>query len=460
MPVEVWFIAGLLAIICVTFLLFKRPIYECMFYGFVLMAVLTANFSGGVGGFFSSLGSNLLDNVVKTSSDTLFFSIIGFLVLAKILDATKAIDSIVNILISILGRFKGGAAYIAVVGSTFMGALSGSGAGNVATTGVFTIPAMKKSGIPAHLAANIESASSTMGNMIPPSGVILAALACYNEFSGAEMSQSAFWIACWGVALWFILQRLVTVFVFCRFYKVQPMDRSELPSFRQAWKEGWKNLLLPVIILLPFVLDSLFKTTFFASRLGAGASNLSSCLLLFTPGIASIYALLVNRKNLRTRDIFKTVKSSVSGIVPVGATIFFAYCISNLFTATNVGPAIGEYIQSWNMPLVALAFIVPLITALLGMVLPGSAQTKIFGATIISIFAAAGGNPLLAAVMLPVITGAMEGMTPPLALCMYTAMGIAGSKMKETTINCLIWVGIHYLLAVVCLLGLLPIIGI
>ena len=61
--------------------------------------------------------------------------------------------------------------------------------------------------------------------------------------------------------------------------------------------------------------------------------------------------------------------------------------------------------------------------------------------------------------MLPAITGAMEGMTPPLAICMYTAMGIAGSKMKETTINCLIWVGIHYALSVLCLLGILPILG-
>ena len=67
---------------------------------------------------------------------------------------------------------------------------------------------------------------------------------------------------------------------------------------------------------------------------------------------------------------------------------------------------------------------------------------------------------LLVAVMLPVITGAMEGMTPPLALCMYTAMGIAGSKIKETTLNCLIWVVLHYFLSVVCLLGILPILGI
>jgi C4-dicarboxylate transporter DctM subunit len=186
---------------------------------------------------------------------------------------------------------------------------------------------------------------------------------------------------------------------------------------------------------------------------------MSSSLLLFTPGLAAFYALIVNRKALKKGELVETVKKSVSGIVPVGTTIFFAYCISNLFSATNVGANIGEFIKGWNLSVVAIAFIVPLITAILGMVLPGSAQTKIFGTTIIAVFAAAGGNPLLAAVMLPVITGAMEGMTPPLALCMYTAMGIAGSKFKETTINCLIWVGLHYAMAVICLLGILPIMG-
>ena len=200
--------------------------------------------------------------IKKTSTDTLFYSIIAFLVLAKILDVTHAIDSVVNLIVSVFGRFKGGAAYTAVMASAFMGALSGSGAGNVATTGVFTIPAMKKSGMPAHLAANIESASSTMGNMIPPSGVILAALACYNEFSGNEMSQSTFWIACWGVALWFILQRIITVFVFCRHYKVKSMPKEELPGFRKTLKEGWKNLLIPVIIIVPL---SIFLTSSTAS---------------------------------------------------------------------------------------------------------------------------------------------------------------------------------------------------
>jgi len=441
------YILALLAIICVTFLVFKRPIYECMFYGYVLMVLMTGEFS------------NFFTYIQKTSTDTLFYSIIAFLVLAKILDATHAVDTVVSVIVSIFGRFSGGAGLTAVIGSTFMGALSGSGAGNVATTGVFTIPAMIKSGFPRHLAANVECAASTMGNMIPPAGVIVAALACYNEFSGSELSQSTFWIVMWGIALWFVLQRLVTLFVFCRIYKVKPMAKEDIPDLKKTLKEGWPNLLLPVIILAPFVLDYFFKATLFTDRLGAGAGNMSSSLLLFTPGLAAAYALLVNKNKMKPKEMVETIKKSVSGIVPVGATIFFAYCISNLVSATDIGTAVGEYIKGWDLSIVALAFLVPLATAMLGMVLPGSAQTKIFGGTIISVFAAAGGNPLLAAAMLPVITGAMEGMTPPLALCMYTAMGIEESDMKKTTINCLIWVGLHYLLSVACLLGLLPILG-
>ena len=447
MPIEVGYILGLLAIICVTFLVFKRPIYECMFYGYLLMLICT----GELPNFFTY--------IQKTSTDTLFYSIICFLTLAKILDATKAVDTVVAVVVSIFGRFRGGAGFTAIIGSTFMGALSGSGAGNVATTGVFTIPAMIKSGFPRHLAANVECAASTMGNMIPPAGVIVAALACYNEFSGAEMSQSTFWIAMWGISLWFILQRILTLLVFCRIYDVKPMAKEDIPSLKETLKKGWKNLLIPVIILAPFVLDYLFKSNLFTQRLGAGAGNFSSSLLLFTPGLAAIYALLVSEEKPKPKEMVKIVKNSVSGIVPVGATIFFAYCISNLFSSTDIGMVIGEYIKGFQLSRVALCFVIPLVTAILGMVLPGSAQTKIFGGTIISVFAAAGGNPLLAAAMLPVITGAMEGMTPPLALCMYAAMGVAESNMKDTTKNCLIWVALHYGMSVLCMLGILPILG-
>ncbi len=74
-------------------------------------------------------------------------------------------DKAIAIILALFGRRRGGAGYAALVVSTFMGALSGSGAGNVAATGVFSIPAMKRSGFPTHLAANVEMSASTLGNM-------------------------------------------------------------------------------------------------------------------------------------------------------------------------------------------------------------------------------------------------------------------------------------------------------
>jgi TRAP-type uncharacterized transport system fused permease subunit len=68
-----------------------------------------------------------------------------------------------------------------------------------------------------------------------------------------------------------------------------------------------------------------------------------------------------------------------------------------------------------------------------------------------------GVNPMLAAAILPAITGALEGMTPPLALAMYAAMGIAGSKMKETSILAVVWVTAHLVVAIAMLAGILPV---
>ena len=106
-----------------------------------------------------------------------------------------------------------------------------------------------------------------------------------------------------------------------------------------------------------------------------------------------------------------------------------------------------------------LCILIPLFTAVLGMLLPGSTQIKIFGGIIISILASAGGNPMLAAAMLPCICGAMHGVTPPYCACVYTGMGIAQSQLKPTLKNCMIWVVIHYVLSVVIMLEWLPVWG-
>ena len=81
------------------------------------------------------------------------------------------------------------------------------------------------------------------------------------------------------------------------------------------------------------------------------------------------------------------------------------------------------------------------------------------GGIIISVIAQAGGNPMMAAAMLPCICGVMCGITPPLALGMYAGMSIAESDFSKTVKNGLWWVVTQYLLEVIVLLGLLPILG-
>jgi len=76
-----------------------------------------------------------------------------------------------------------------------------------------------------------------------------------------------------------------------------------------------------------------------------------------------------------------------------------------------------------------------------------------------TLLAAAGGNPMLAAAMLPCICGAMHGVTPPYCACIYTGMGIAQSELKPTLMNAMFWLVPHYLLSVLIMLEWLPVWG-
>lgn len=449
-PLELLYLFALLITIIVVFIFFKRPIYEAMFIGFVVMILLLGE------------ADKFLYYLMKPSTNTLFYAIVGFMSLAFIFGQTNVVNTIINFILSIVGRFRGGAGAVSLIASTFMASLSGTGPGNVAATGVFTIPAMVRTNFPKELAATVEMSASSLGPMIPPSGTILLAFAALETVFPGTYELSTFWMVVWAIAFWFILQRFITLYIFCRKYKVTPVPKEEIPSMKETLKEGWKSLLVPVIIFLPLFLDFKFNDTFITARLGVeGAKAFSSSVILFTPGIAAIYSLLISKDDIEGGISFTNIvalfKKGIKQIVPVAATVYFAYCISNLFGDLNIGAKLGDYVESFNMTKLQLIIFFPIFTTFLGMILPGSSQIAIFGAGIIGALSAVGIEPILVAAMLPAITGALEGMTPPLALAMYAAMGIAGSEMKETSVLALIWVGLHLLLAMVILTGIIPI---
>lgn len=449
MPVELIYLIVLLITIIVVFVIYKRPIYEAMFIGFLVMVVALGKFD------------RLLFYLIEPSTNTLFYAIVAFLTLAFIFGQTNVIKHIIDFILALVGRFKGGAGWVSLFTSTFMAALSGTGPGNVAATGVFTIPTMIRTKFPRHLAATVEMSASSLGPMIPPSGTILLAFGVLDSIYPGKYDLSHFWMVVWGIGIWLIIQRILTLYSFVRYYKIEPIPREELPSVKEAFKKGWKSLIVPLIIFVPLFLDFQLKDTFFTSRLGAdGASAMSSSVILFTPGIAAIYAVIISRKEiggLSPSNLFKIFKNAISQVVPVAATVYFAYCLSVLFGEANIAEPLGDYIATFNMTKIQLAIFFPILTAFLGMFITGSAQVAIFGPLIVTSLAAVGVNPLLAAAILPCITGALEGMTPPLALAMYAAMGIAKSGMKETSILALIWVGLHLVFSILIMTGVLPV---
>lgn len=213
------------------------------------------------------------------------------------------------------------------------------------------------------------------------------------------------------------------------------MRKEDLPNLKEAMKRGWRALCLPIIVFLPFFLDSKC-TVFFAGRLGgAGARAFSDSILLFIPSLIVVCAIFLSgRETIRScslPEIWTDIAKGMDKVVPTGALVMFAYFVSNCLDDVNVGVAIGEFIGGLQLHYFSLMFLIPLFTAVLGMLIPGSTQVKIFGTAIITVVAAAGGNPFLAAAMLPCICGAMHGVTPPYATCVYIAMGIADADFKR-----------------------------
>lgn len=444
----------MLVVICVWFLAFKRPVYEAVLLAFIVLLAVTGTWG------------NVLTYINEGLSTSLLYSMVAFVAMSILLTKTKIVDSCIAVILSLIGRIRGGAGYTAVIASAFMGALSGSGPGNVMATGALTIPAMKRTGFPAELAANIESNASYLGNLIPPSSNIVAAMAAFTTFAAgagiADISQGQFWIVLWGISAWFIAQRLIMVWAFCKYYKVEPMSKEDLPNLKDTFKAGWQALLLPVVILLPFVLDAAFSGNFFVTRLGVdGAKYLSKSVLLFVAGISSIYACLIvkDKSTITPSKIAKMFAEGIKSISPAIGVCVFGYMIGAMFEDLGVAESLGELMSTWNFDKFGMVLAICAITCVMGMVVPGSSQVVIFGPVFITLLSNVGVDPLLAAAMLPCICGVMCGITPPLGLGMYAGMTIAESDFSKTFKNNLWWVAAQFILQVVILMGWLPIFG-
>ena len=91
-----------------------------------------------------------------------------FVLFGALLEKAGAGNYFIQVAFSLLGHFRGGPAKAAVVSSGMTGMISGSSVANVVTTGVFTIPLMKRVGYTPTQAGAIECAAGVNGQLMPP----------------------------------------------------------------------------------------------------------------------------------------------------------------------------------------------------------------------------------------------------------------------------------------------------
>jgi len=160
--------------------------------------------------------------------------LIGYLVFAGMLIAMGGGRFFINFALATLGRFRGGPAKVAVVASGFFGSLTGSPMTNVVGTGSFTIPAMKRTGYPAHYAGAIEAVASTGGMIMPPiMGTVAFIMA---DLVGVPYATVI--IAAFIPALLYYWGLLVQVDAYAARTGLKGLPREEIPSFWSTLKEG------------------------------------------------------------------------------------------------------------------------------------------------------------------------------------------------------------------------------
>jgi len=334
-----------------------------------------------------------------------------FILFGSFLEKTGAGNFFIDMAYSITGRFSGGPAKTAVVASGFMGSVAGSAVANVVATGSFTIPMMKKIGYRPHVAAAVEAAASTGGQLMPP---IMGA----GAFLMAEFTQTPYLeiikIAFIPAVLYFFS---VILFVHLEAQKdgIWGLPKEMLPNFFKTLQKGI-HFIIPVGILITVLV-----------------MNYSPMMAGFI-AILALYATALIRKASRISimTLLKTLEDGAKNAVVVAVACAAAGIIVGVVNLTGTGLRFSSLVVSLShgIPLLALG-LVALTSLLLGMGLPVTASY-----IVLVILAGPGlmdlGIPLLTAHMIVFWYSQDANVTPPVALESFAASGIAGSSPMKT----------------------------
>lgn len=318
-------------------------------------------------------------------------------------------ESFIKIGLRLAGRFRGGAAKVATIGSSLMGMISGSGMANAAATGSLTIPMMKRLKYKPEFAAGVEAVSSTGGQIMPP--IMGAGAFMMTEITGIPYLTIA--VAAIIPALLFYFGDMLVIDLRSRKDNIAPVPSNEIPKWVEAFNlEALLQLIIPVGIIVFFLLSG-------SSIQFSGTVALGWVLAIF---------LVVNRKfkikeKLYTLlDIFEKSGYALAGLA---ALAFVAQIVVSMITITGGGPKFSQLIVSiGGQDLMLVLFLAMGACIILGM---GMATTAayVMSASLVAPALVNLGVPMLTAHMFVFYFAILSTITPPVCTGIYAASTVA-----------------------------------
>lgn len=344
--------------------------------------------------------------------------IILFTIYGAFLSQFGAGDFFLKLARAITTGMTAASAKAAVMFSALLGMISGSAAGNVAVTGSFTIPMMKKEGYRAEHAAAIEAVVSTGGQLMPP--VMGAAAFIMAEIIGrpyVEIMQAAIIPA--GL---FFLSILCVV-------HLQAL-KSGIGAAQNNTDAENNDTEEPLVATLRSGLPLLLPFAVLIVMMMLGYSPFKAC---FWSIIVLLLAQIVWRpKELKPifQSTLEAIRTGTLNAVPISLACAAAGIIAGVLAVSGLGAKLSSFIVvlSAGIPLVAL-LLTALVAIILGMGLPTTAAYLIL-ATVVAPALAEMGVPLLTAHMFVFFFGCISTITPPVALAAYVAAGIAKANIN------------------------------
>jgi len=382
-------------------------------------------------GVFSGRGvtANRVVNFLTTTTEGIYgiplgvaaTYIIMFTLFGAVLNQFGAGDFFFKLASGVTRGMRAASAKTAVIFSSLLGMISGSAAGNVAVTGSFTIPMMKKEGYEAKQAAAIEAVVSTGGQILPP---VMGSAA----FIMAEIVGTPYINVMKAALIPAILFFISILFV----VHLQAMKNGIEPSAAKHTELSDEPFLKTLFSGIPYLVPFAVLITLMVQ----GASPFKACYygMIILVTLHTVWCRRLNSEFVPGlfSDLGAAFSKGAKSTVPITIACAAAGIISGNLAVSGLGIKISSVIISTSGGIAIIALVLTMLVAIvLGMGLPTTAAYLIL-ATVVAPSLAELGVPLLTAHMFVFFFGCVSTITPPVALASYVAAGIANADINKT----------------------------